>query len=285
MTSFSIVTVVYNDVLHIIETMDSVVRQSYRQIEYILIDGKSTDGTKEAIIEYIFSYANTTTEENKKEQYYLEATHKNYPELTFKFLSERDTGIYDAMNKGIALATKEWINFMNCGDRFYDFEVLEKIVQNHIESYDIIYGNTKVVYIDQDLSITKNAPQNIKKSLKKFGPNLIHQSIFFKTHIHQKNLYNTQDYKFASDYELIYRLFDQQLIFHYIPIIISIFHTGGSSDIYAHKRTKESLSIAFFYQKTYMFPILIFCFAEIKKIIKNYFPKAIAKGILKLISK
>lgn len=285
MTSFSIVTVVYNDISHIIETMDSVVGQSYKQIEYILIDGGSTDGTKEKINEYISSCANITIEDIGLQRHYLEATHKDYPTFTFKFLSEKDAGIYDAMNKGIALATKEWVNFMNCGDRFYNSNILEKIAQNDIKQYDVIYGNTEIAYTDQNISIIKDAPQNIKKSLIKFGSNLIHQSVFFKTSIHKKNLYNTQDYRLASDYELIYRLFSQNFTFHHMPITISIFHTGGSSDIYAHKRTKESLSIAIFYQKAYLLPILIFCFAEIKKVIKIYFPKTITKEILKLISK
>lgn len=285
MTSFSIVTIVYNDVSHIKETIDSIVGQSYKQIEYILIDGKSTDGTKEAILEYITINANITHNTKDAKRQYLEATHKEHPTLSFKFLSEKDKGIYDAMNKGIALATKEWINFMNCGDRFYDLNVLAKIAQEDIQKYDVIYGDTEIIYIDQKISIKKNAPENVERSLKKFGPNLIHQSIFFKTHIHQNNLYNTQDYKLASDYELLYRLFDQKSIFYHIPITISIFHTGGSSDIYAHKRTRESLSIAIFYQKTYLLPILIFCYAEIKKIVKIYFPKKITKEILKLIAK
>lgn len=283
--NFSVVTIVYNDILHIIETMDSVVGQSYKQIEYILIDGESTDGTKEKIIKYISSHANITVEDTGPQRYYLEATHRGHPTFTFKFLSEKDHGIYDAMNKGIALATKEWINFMNCGDRFYNSNVLEKITQNDIKQYDVIYGNTEIAYIDQNINIIKSAPQDIEKSLIKFGSNLIHQSIFFKTCIHKNNLYNTQDYRLASDYELIYRLFSQNFTFHHIPITISIFHTGGSSDIYAHKRTKESLSITIFYQKAYLLPILIFCFAEIKKVIKIYFPKTITKEILKLISK
>lgn len=285
MTSFSIVTVVYNDATHIKETMDSVVGQSYKNVEYILIDGGSKDGTKEAIFDYISSCATITQESVDENKHYLEATHQDFPTLTFKFLSEKDKGIYDAMNKGVTLASKEWINFMNCGDRFYNDDVLTRIAQNDIEQYDIIYGNTEIIYTDQNLSITKNAPQNIETSLQRFGSNLIHQSIFFKTHLHQQNLYNTQDYKLASDYELVYRLFSQNSLFYYFPTTFSVFHTGGASDIYFHKRTKESLKIATLYQKAYLLPIFMFCIAEFKKIVKVYFPKKITGKILRLIAK
>lgn len=116
----SVVSVVYNDVAHIVETMDSVVGQDYPQIEYIIIDGASNDGTREKIMEYIASNADVDSKkcEEQNGRIYLEATHRE-KNLHFKFLSERDSGIYDAMNKGIDLATGQWCNFMNCGDRFY----------------------------------------------------------------------------------------------------------------------------------------------------------------------
>ena len=189
------------------------------------------------------------------------------------------------MNKGIILASGEWINFMNCGDKFYDLKVLQKVANENIGQYDVVYGDTEVVYIDQDLSVIKTAPKDIQTSLKRFGANVIHQSMFFKTPIHKQHLYDTQDYKIANDYELIYRLFNSHFSFHKIPLIISVFHSGGASDIYAHTRSKESLKIAFFYQKACLLPILIFCFAEIKKIIKIYFPKTLSRGILKFISR
>lgn len=117
----SIITVVYNDIAHIVETLDSVTTQDYPQIEYIIIDGASSDGTREKIMEYIASNADVDSRENTESQsrIYLEATHRE-KNFTFKFLSEADSGIYDAMNKGIYLATGEWCNFMNCGDRFYN---------------------------------------------------------------------------------------------------------------------------------------------------------------------
>lgn len=283
MASFSIVTIVYNDVAHIKETMENVINQSYKNIEYILVDGRSNDGTKEAIMECISSCATITLEEQKEERFYLEATHNAYPTLTFKFLSEKDRGIYDAMNKGIALASKEWINFMNCGDRFYDLEVLQKVANENIEQYDVVYGDTEVVYTDQNLSVIKTAPKNIQTSLKRFGANVIHQSMFFKTLIHKQHLYDTQDYKIANDYELIYRLFNNRFSFCKISLTISVFHSGGISDICAFQRTKESLKIALYYQKHILPPFAFFGLALLKKTIKKRSPKMVVNLALRLL--
>lgn len=285
MTSFSIVTVVYNDVSHIKETMDSVVNQSYKEVEYILIDGGSCDGTKETIYEYISSCAEITLAKAENERYYLEATHKEYLTFTFKFLSEKDKGIYDAMNKGIALATKEWINFMNCGDRFYNLEVLNQVSKQNIKDCTVTYGNTEIVYISQNTKIIKKSPRDIEKSLKHFGANIIHQSMFFKTSIHKIFLYNTREYQIASDYSLICQLFYKNYLFKPIPIIVSTFFTGGTSDIYAIRRTLESLKIAIFFQRAHLFPLFIFIISLIKKIIKKYMPNKISRFILELRNK
>lgn len=280
MATYSIITIVHNDVLHIEETMNSVTRQSYKEIEYILIDGDSKDGTKEVIRNYLQTHAQIIHQESGDGKIYIEATHSQHPTLTFKFLSQKDKGIYDAMNKGIALATKEWINFMNCGDWFYNSNVLESVRKINKKDYDLIIGNTEVIYGDQNLSIVKTAPQNAEKSLKRFGANIIHQSIFFKTQIHQQYLYNTQDYKLASDYELIYKLFDQQFSFCFIPVIVSSFHTGGSSDVYGVLRTNESFVIAKKYGKFFPYTCFYYLFALSKKLAKLYMPSALLKKIL-----
>lgn len=132
----SIITIVYNDKNHIKETMDSVIYQDYPCIEYIIIDGASSDGTKEKIESKIQSLSHITKEEetfqeNTKSRFYLEAIHKNNPHFTFKFLSQKDSGIYDAMNKGIDLATGEWCNFMNCGDRFYSHSTIRELFESY----------------------------------------------------------------------------------------------------------------------------------------------------------
>ena len=106
----SVVTVSYNAVSVIEQTIFSVINQTYPNVEYIIIDGGSTDGTVDII--------------------------KKYADKITYWVSEPDKGIYDAMNKGIELATGEWINFMNAGDSFYSFSILELIFGQTIFSND-----------------------------------------------------------------------------------------------------------------------------------------------------
>ncbi|WP_300733969.1 glycosyltransferase [uncultured Helicobacter sp.] len=126
----SIITIVYNDREHIKDTMDSVISQDYPMIEYIIIDGASTDGTKAFIESYIASMCDITLKDTQR--FYMEATHRTKAHFTFKFLSQKDKGIYDAMNKGIDLATGEWCNFMNCGDRFYAHTTIRELFERYL---------------------------------------------------------------------------------------------------------------------------------------------------------
>ena len=122
--TISIITVAYNASNTIETTILSVVNQTYPNIEYIIIDGGSTDGTIDII--------------------------KKYESKITKWISEPDKGIYDAMNKGINLARGEWINFMNCGDSFYENNTLQVISDTIINSKDInvIYGNS-IISLDR----------------------------------------------------------------------------------------------------------------------------------------
>ena len=119
----SIITVVLNGEKQLDRTIQSVLYQTYNNIEYIIIDGGSTDRTIDIISKY-----------KKTIDYWA---------------CEKDDGLYDAMNKGIDIATGEWINFMNAGDEFYSYSVLTNIFdnQNHQET-EIIYGNHEIIYLD-----------------------------------------------------------------------------------------------------------------------------------------
>ena len=112
----SVVTVCYNAVNDIEKTILSVINQTYPNIEYLIIDGGSKDGTMDIV--------------NK------------YKDKIDVIVSEPDKGIYDAMNKGIDRATGDWINFMNAGDCFYNNVALESVFPRNYESvnFDILYG-------------------------------------------------------------------------------------------------------------------------------------------------
>lgn len=113
-TPFTIITVNYNNAAELRRTIESVVRQDFDGVEYIIVDGGSTDGSVDVIREY--------------------ADHID------QWVSEPDGGIFNAMNKGVAMAHGDYINFMNSGDSFYSNDILTK-VYNQIEGEDIIFGN------------------------------------------------------------------------------------------------------------------------------------------------
>ena len=115
----SVVTVVFNGVDMLEQTIRSIVSQTYPNVEFIVIDGGSTDGTIDLI--------------------------KKYEHKISYWTSEKDGGIYDAMNKGTAVATGEWIGFMNAGDSYFDETVLAKIFSQPIDA-DIVYGLTKRIF-------------------------------------------------------------------------------------------------------------------------------------------
>lgn len=245
--NFSIITIVYNDVSRIKETILSVINQSHKQIEYILIDGRSNDGTKEAIYEYISSCAEITLEKTENERYYLEATHKEYLTFTFKFLSEKDKGIYDAMNKGIALATKEWINFMNCGDKFYSSMVLDRIAKKDIERYDVIYGDTLIT--ENSKTFLSVSSKNIKNRMP-----FCHQSSFVKTCILTSILFDTS-YKICADNDFFMKLYHSQYKFTKIDIPISIYSLDGLSSSLSWQFFYEECKIGFKYNR--FFPLYL----------------------------
>lgn len=274
---FSIVTVVYNGISHIIETINSVLGQSYKQVEYILIDGGSSDGTKEKIIEYISSCANITIEDIKPKKYYLEATHKDYCECTFKFLSERDNGIYDAMNKGVSLSTKEWINFMNCGDGFYDSEVLEKISKEKIGKYGVIYGDTLFIYPQKHQQVI---PSHISTSYSPMS--FCHQSSFIKSEIAKQNPFDTH-FKICADSHLFSQLFRQKYLFKKLNLIIARFDYDGVSSKPSWLFFKEALQIGSTNHPLFFLTFIPqYCYNLVAFYFKTHLPSPILSLIYKI---
>lgn len=255
----SIITVVYNDIAHIVETLDSVTTQDYPQIEYIIIDGASSDGTREKIMEYIASNADVDSRENTESQsrIYLEATHRE-KNFTFKFLSEADSGIYDAMNKGIDLATGEWCNFMNCGDRFYNSHTILELftrffvmhgggAAHHNFANFIIYGDTQIIY---DKKHSKILYASTKPH--KYHHRFIHQSAFIATSLMRTHHYDTS-FKIAGDTDFFTKAYNSGVMFLHIPLVISSFNVDGVSSSLSWQMFKEDCQIG--YKYNCLFPI------------------------------
>jgi len=174
----SVITIVYNNVRDIERTMLSVLNQTYQNIEYILIDGLSNDGTKDIIYKYKDRLA--------------------------QFISEKDKGIYDAMNKGLALATGDYVLFMNSGDEIYALETVSAIFAT-APNADIYYGETEM-YNDAWESLGQrrhHVPETFDWHSFKHGMSISHQAFYVKRSLAVP--YDLQ-YKFSADIDWIIRV-------------------------------------------------------------------------------
>lgn len=173
----SVITVARNDVAHIEQTMLSVLGQTYGNVEYIVIDGGSTDGTVDII--------------------------KKYADKLAYWVSEPDGGIYPAMNKGLQHATGEWVNFMNSGDSFADDNVLEEVFggKYSLESKYVIGGHTHKIFAD-----------HIEEMYALDGPAIYcelpfcHQSTFVRFRLENPWRFNNYSFRIAADYALLYEI-------------------------------------------------------------------------------
>lgn len=153
--TLTVITVVYNNVRDIERTVKSVVNQTYPHIEYIVIDGGSTDGTVNIINRYASRVA--------------------------RFVSEPDKGIYDAMNKGLALATGEYVLFMNSGDEIYANDTVAQVFETAYDA-DIYYGETELFDAEwQSLGLRRHAiPEQFNWKGFRYGMSISHQAIYVR---------------------------------------------------------------------------------------------------------
>ncbi|MGE6218429.1 glycosyltransferase family 2 protein [Nubsella zeaxanthinifaciens] len=209
----SIITIVYNNVKDIERTMLSVLNQTYGNIEYIVIDGASTDGTL-AII-------------------------KKYEGRLAKLISEKDNGIYDAMNKGLALATGDYVLFMNSGDEIYDQSTVERVFAT-APNADIYYGETEM-YDENWQSLGRRrhqAPETFTWRSFKYGMSISHQAIYIK-----RSLTTPYDlsYKYSADIDWIIKIAKKASSIVNTHLYVAKYLVGGMSK----KKHRESLKERF----------------------------------------
>lgn len=211
----SVVTVCYNASDTIEETMLSVLNQTYDNIEYIIIDGGSRDGTVDII--------------------------KKYSERLAYWISEPDRGIYDAMNKGIDTATGEYINFMNAGDQFKNDFVIEKIKNLFNSQASVLYGSTELRISDKPLRISHPKPFFTQKTkIKSAG--FCHQSTFVKTTEIKRYKFDTS-FKIAADFNLLNTIYKNGGSFQEIPLVVSTYDVTGVSSLNHYDEVIEFSSI------------------------------------------
>ena len=219
----SIITVSYNAVATIEQTILSVINQTYENIEYIIIDGGSTDGTIDII--------------------------KKYEDKIAYWVSEKDKGIYDAMNKGINISKGDIIGIINADDFFIHNNVICNIIDAFKnEKVDILHGN--IIYFDESKYKFRIKPceniENIKKSMC-----INHPTCFVKKDIYEKFGYFNTKYEIAADYELMLRFFKKNLNFKYINEDMIYFRAGGISNKFSKNTLIETrdISISYGYPK------------------------------------
>lgn len=201
MTKLSVVTINFNNAKGLDKTIKSVVNQTYNDFEYIVIDGGSTDESKQVIEKFV-----------DKISYWI---------------SEKDSGIYDAMNKGILVAKGEYCLFLNSGDILYHHSVLAKVFELSFAE-DILYGE---LLFDFGLYTNKPVKRPERVDITHlFNDNIWHPSTFIKRSLFDSvGLYNNK-YKIAGDYDFFFHAIAiKKVSTKYLPFPISVYDTKGIS--------------------------------------------------------
>ena len=243
---FSIITVVYNDPVNLQKTITTVAEQEYPNVQFIVIDGGSTDNT-------------------------LDVIGKNHESITL-WKSEKDTGIYDAMNKGLSLATGDYINFLNAGDTFYSPHVLMRVAEEvNITHAEIVYGQAlHKSKIEGNVSFVKG--KTITPSALFRNVPFCHQALFVKKELFQEiGPYDTT-YRIVADYEWMIRYYNTKKNtdkMHFMREILVEYDTDGFSFKNITQGVHEKFKIANknFYGRYFVTGNLYFFFDRIRVLI------------------
>lgn len=204
---FSIVTAVWNNLEMLKGALDSVASQADVELEHIVIDGDSSDGTKE----YFQSLASNND---------------------VKFYSEKDKGIYDALNKGFRRANFDIIGLLHSDDLFFNNKVLLKVRKEFENGADVVYGDLNYVMKNNTGKIFREWKAGAYHDNELlFGWMPPHPTVFFKKELLEKTGFFDINFKIAADYDFIWRLFSiKGLNIHYIPEVLVLMRVGGASN-------------------------------------------------------
>lgn len=204
----SIITVCYNAKNDVEKTIKNILQQNWKEFEYLVIDGGSQDGTS-----HLLKEAHTLFSQSK---------------IMFRYISEPDKGIYDAMNKGASLAKGRWLLFLNAGDILADNHVLEHVFSQS-PSAQIFYGDTLCTYQGNTRLYSALPLKHLKHEMA-----FCHQSAFIEKDLLMEQPYDIS-YKVCADHHFFLSMYLQQKTFEYYPIPIAIYEIAGFSD--KHKMT------------------------------------------------
>jgi glycosyltransferase involved in cell wall biosynthesis len=247
----TVITVVRNGAEQIERTILSVLEQTYSNIEYIIIDGASTDSTLDVLNKYDHQLA--------------------------YWISQPDSGLYDAMNKGGDLATGDWINFMNAGDIFYQPDTVESVIINLDKNDDLVYGHCRMIY-DQHFSVIWKAG-----SIADLWKGMIfrHQSLFTKASI-CKTLHFDTTFKISADYAFIFSCFRRKYRFRLIDLVISTVTLGGLSDVnltYAIQENRRAVLGSVNTLKVKLYYFFLIYLTRFKSCVKMIIPRTVLRSL------
>lgn len=221
----TIITINYNDHAGLRKTIESVVAQSFRDFEYVVVDGGSTDGSVDVI--------------------------KQYDDEIDQWVSEKDKGIYNAMNKGIRIATGEYLLFLNSGDFLVDNDTLLRSSAFLDGAIDLAYGSSVMKKETVEYIRTPSSTMRFSEFITRKGPH--HQSSFIKRSLFSEiGLYN-EDYRILADWDFFLKvIFRYEKKIKYLPFNVSCFDLQGMS---SDEKNKGQLH------------------GEKERIIKEYYPR------------
>lgn len=211
----TVITVSYQAAACITGTIESVLHLDYPHLEYIVVDGGSKDGTMQIVKSYVPRF------ERKG--------------ITCRYVSESDNGIYHAMNKGIAMATGEWVNFMNAGDSFASSDVLKRIFAASVPfDTGVVYGNVRLL---KAFGTVVLHPKPIDFLERKMA--FCHQAAFVRTDEMRRFPFDLR-YRLAADYDFFYRYRLRGGAFRYVDIDVANYESeGGVSSRNRLKKNRE----------------------------------------------
>lgn len=203
----SVITSVYNNKETIKDAIDSVLNQTYKDIEYIIIDGASSDGTVDIV--------------------------KSYGDKITKFVSKSDKGIYDGLNKGVSLVAGDIIAFLHSDDIYASDDIIQKVADEfkNDSSLDGVYGDLIYTPKNDTTKILRYwKSQDFNKSLLAKGWMPAHPTLFLKKEVYEKYGKFDLDFKIAADYDFMLRVLSAGINVQYLPHVLYKMRVGGESN-------------------------------------------------------
>ena len=228
----SIITITYNSAATLPRALESVRSQTYGDIEHIIVDGASTDGTKELIINYQLSILNSQS-----------------PKV--RWISEPDNGIYNALNKGIAMATGDVIGFLHSDDVFFSPDSIGQIAAAFESSgADVVYGDLE--YRHGDKVVRRWRSNAFRLGDLKYGWMPPHPTLYVRREVYEQVGEYDSWFRISADYDMILRIFTAGYKTRYIPQVLVVMETGGASNRDAKARLSKTQEDYFVLKKNHV---------------------------------